>query len=356
MECRDYRDWLPLFADAGLTQRELIRLQKHFAECPACEQRAREYCRLLALLKPLSEEVKLPEDFYLRLQQRLQTDAVRSSKPWLLWPPLVLGTTVAAGLLLAVLILPTTPWRNGTPSQSADPAGSSSLGRATDPASPGTEASRSLPSRRARENLLESRVSEALNLARPATRPLTPPTPLVTQAEMKGPELPAWEGIALGLRGMGRNGLTQPVAFSQLAPASAAYPQPPAPETAAVRPEGATPFSATDWSGEQCGVDVPALRVVRTPEEFQRLWAEANISPTMPKLVWGTQMLAAIFLGKRPGKGYEIRLQEIRNSGSSVLIKYTVRPPANPQAQEISRPYLLVLLPYTTLPVELQEE
>ncbi|MBN1596261.1 hypothetical protein JW933_10075, partial [candidate division FCPU426 bacterium] len=154
------------------------------------------------------------------------------------------------------------------------------------------------------------------------------------------------------------NAWVQPVAVSSGYPAALAAGQK---QRRAVLPSeaGSHPLLSRqtgEWSGDECRITQPEKRILRSEEALQRLWTRAGIHFAPPRIDWRKQMLGAIFLGKKTGRGYEIFLQESNLQEGQRVVKYQVNAPENLNGEDSSQPFLIFILPYTAQPVVFQEE
>ena len=296
MGCEDFEHLLPLAGDPLLTKAESSKLNHHLQVCPVCAQAARDFSRLAGWLRRIKTEAAVPPAFLTRLARRLDLEDQRRRRFWVFWAPLATSTAGATAVLLFLLV---GPYLN-----------------------PGAN-------RASRHEVSLSRVSAPSVAAR--ALPLLPEFPPVQSRHAN-----------YGQRSM--SNLSQRVAFFPNAPAWPAY-------------SAQLPEHARAWCGESSGIEKLQYRVARTSPELAQIWEEAKIAPAVTELAWEKQMLAAIFLGKRAGIGYEIFLLGVDQLEKKTVVRYRIRGPQTlSQLEEISQPFLLVMLPYSELPVEFIEQ
>ena len=66
-------------------------------------------------------------------------------------------------------------------------------------------------------------------------------------------------------------------------------------------------------------------------------------------------MVGAIFLGEKPGRGYDIQLKESQAKADKWLVKYRVVEPAI-ASNDTTNPFLIFLLPKTSRDVVFTKE
>jgi hypothetical protein len=153
-----------------------------------------------------------------------------------------------------------------------------------------------------------------------------------------------------------RSSLLQDAAFAQGGQFVPAYTMPPAGSGAAANAEEAP-------VRERLNSEIPAMQrpesaVARSSEELQILLAKAQqTKPLLTELDWKKQMLAAVFLNSTDSPGYHLQLNDIVQMPDKIIIQYRIlRPVSLLPAAETTPPALLVVLPYSPLPVEFQEQ
>lgn len=357
MACRKYHHLLPLHMDPMLlSEQERLHLKNHLAECPECAREAEKYLAAADLVKRLGP-VSVPADFHARLMRRISTEELQQRRTIFLWTPLAAGSVGAAALLLVLLVFQPLH-KSDLPVSAQSTRNAPAVALSGGMINPGDAASASIRSRSSRmEKLMKqtfqdrlqednwqmaaAKFERAANFSRRTLEPSESAESLETAVLYPG------------------RGLARPVSFPQSAalPAggfsaagTASYP--------AVTAETAYRDVTSEWSGEWCAIEAPENRLARNAAELRQFWERSKIHPVVTELGDGKQMLAGIFLGSRPGRGYEIHLTSVENRPNQLLIKYRVRNTGFTDAagSQLSRPYLVVLLPYSELPVVFQEE
>ena len=133
----------------------------------------------------------------------------------------------------------------------------------------------------------------------------------------------------------------KPLLLAMLALLGAACSLPPAEELP-------VPFT-TVAMGEQSGIHQPKNVVVRTDEEWARLWkAHADAAAgKRPAIDFGRDMVIAVFLGQRPTAGYRVRIMDVRQTPDELQVHVRERKPDGNAvlAQVLSYPYVMIRLP-----------
>ena len=100
-----------------------------------------------------------------------------------------------------------------------------------------------------------------------------------------------------------------------------------------------------EWHGITGGPASFATAVIRSPDQWRRLWAELGREP--PAALNGeTQMAVAVFLGLRRTGGYGVTIPSVRYEGSRLVVRYTERRPAAGSfvPQVLTSPYVVKVL------------
>ena len=112
--------------------------------------------------------------------------------------------------------------------------------------------------------------------------------------------------------------------------------------------------------GAYSGVQQADATIIRTPEEFARVWAAvhrgARPEPPTPDVDFEREMVAAVFQGQQPTGGYAVAVERIEQLEDRVVIHVTsIQPrPEDFVTMALTSPYHLVRLPRQDLPVEFQ--
>jgi hypothetical protein len=98
--------------------------------------------------------------------------------------------------------------------------------------------------------------------------------------------------------------------------------------------------------------------VIRDHAEWQRLWRDhdSRVRPSRPLPIvdFGRDIVVAIFLGERPDRCHEVRVERvIIIDDSRIIVRYRelVSPVGAACAQGLSWPAVIVRIPFTDLPV-----
>lgn len=104
-------------------------------------------------------------------------------------------------------------------------------------------------------------------------------------------------------------------------------------------------------SGNQCLIEYPENKVLKTPEEFQMLWNRAfskmDVPPDKPQVDFKRYHVAAIFLGWKKKGGYIIDIEDIKSKKEEVVIYFLEKEPGSTcmSAAVVDFPFLLVKIP-----------
>jgi len=111
-------------------------------------------------------------------------------------------------------------------------------------------------------------------------------------------------------------------------------------------------------SGQNSPVEKPLRQVARTPAEWSALWARqsagAQGKTAPPKLDFGREMGAAVFLGTRPTGGYGVEIRGAREEKGRLVVTVVERkpPPAAMTIEVLTSPFQYAVLRKSALPVE----
>ena len=95
-------------------------------------------------------------------------------------------------------------------------------------------------------------------------------------------------------------------------------------------------------------VDAPRQVVVRTAEEWARLWSGQSLDATTPPAVdFSKEMVVAVYLGSRPTAGYSVDIASVGEEGGKIVVKYRETKPQRGMmlAQIITSPFAVVAVP-----------
>jgi hypothetical protein len=145
-----------------------------------------------------------------------------------------------------------------------------------------------------------------------------------------------------------------PILAAALLSAAAAHPR------SALAQVGTVPF----WSFQgplSWGLTEPMERVIRTQDDFRKLWAgvhttlanEGRTLPRAPLVDFRAEMVIAVGMGQRPHGGYQVRVERIEDTGERLRVFYSAYSPGEKcmTAQSITSPVALVRLPMSQKPV-----
>lgn len=104
-------------------------------------------------------------------------------------------------------------------------------------------------------------------------------------------------------------------------------------------------------SGNQCLIEYPESKVLKSPEEFQMLWNRAfskmDVPPDKPQIDFNKYHVAAIFLGWKNKGGYNIDIEDIKPKKEEVVIHFLEKVPGSTcmSTAAVDFPFLLVKIP-----------
>ena len=108
----------------------------------------------------------------------------------------------------------------------------------------------------------------------------------------------------------------------------------------------ATPMTTID-QGTQSRVEEARNVVVRSDEEWAKLWRAHAPEKPRPPVDFSRDMVVGVFLGTQPTAGYGVEIVGTRELAGAVVVEYRVTSPARDAmtAQVLTMPYHLVAVP-----------
>jgi PrcB C-terminal len=96
--------------------------------------------------------------------------------------------------------------------------------------------------------------------------------------------------------------------------------------------------------GSQSGIDEPRTVVVRSADEWSRLWRAHAADKPAPAVDFTKEMVVGVFTGSRPTAGYSVQIVGTREQPEGLVVDYREGSPAPDMmtAQVITSPYHLV--------------
>jgi PrcB C-terminal len=96
--------------------------------------------------------------------------------------------------------------------------------------------------------------------------------------------------------------------------------------------------------GSQSGIDEPRTVVVRSADEWSRLWGAHAADKPAPAVDFTKEMVVGVFTGSRPTAGYSVQIVGTREQPEGLVVDYREGSPAPDMmtAQVITSPYHLV--------------
>ena len=86
------------------------------------------------------------------------------------------------------------------------------------------------------------------------------------------------------------------------------------------------------WRSDACGVTEPAQLVVRTPDEWARLWKTMHRqrlpTPPLPEVDFSRQLVIGVFLGERSSGGASVEITAVHRQGEELLAEARATEPS----------------------------
>lgn len=118
------------------------------------------------------------------------------------------------------------------------------------------------------------------------------------------------------------------------------------------------PFTTID-QGAHSGLQQPSHAVLRTWEQWATLWAQ-HVGPSAvpPSVDFSTEMVIAVFIGRRSTAGYEVEITQVLLTDQGLRVTYRERtPPAGALVRPVlTAPFHIIRLPRSDLPVDMLQE
>ncbi len=115
---------------------------------------------------------------------------------------------------------------------------------------------------------------------------------------------------------------------------------------------------STQWNGALSGVTAFRTAIVTSVEEWKQLWKEHTSPevppPPAPEVDFSRFTAVAIFAGQKPTMGYSISIVDVQDGPQTITVTYREQAPAHGMmsAQALSAPFVIRLIPKTSLPVQ----
>lgn len=111
-------------------------------------------------------------------------------------------------------------------------------------------------------------------------------------------------------------------------------------------------------TGALSAVTRPGERVVRTEQDWQKLWdehaARVEPKPALPAVDFNKEMVVAVFMGRRPTGGYSVSVTGVRRGEKDVVVsvRRNSPPPGAITPQIVTSPYVFVAISKSDRPVK----
>ena len=102
--------------------------------------------------------------------------------------------------------------------------------------------------------------------------------------------------------------------------------------------------------GAQSGVDEAQQIVVRTADEWAKVWQHHGMDRPRPKVDFARETVVGIFMGSRPTAGFEVEIAGVASEAGVTVVRYREKAPSRDAitAQVITSPYVLAAIPKTS--------
>ena len=88
--------------------------------------------------------------------------------------------------------------------------------------------------------------------------------------------------------------------------------------------------------GQGSQLEAPREVVIRTADEWRRLWQEHAPARLLPDIDFETATVAGVFLGTRPTAGVEVEIVVVHSEDDRLIIEYEERRPP----KSLHRPFI----------------
>lgn len=104
-----------------------------------------------------------------------------------------------------------------------------------------------------------------------------------------------------------------------------------------------SPAFAMEMKGQQSQVTIPGHRLVRTGSEWKKLWKE--LGKPAPKQDFKKEFAVAVFAGTRPTGGFAIVVDEPKEEGGALVVRYAILKPKGMATMALTSPYVVKVFP-----------
>ncbi len=314
MTCNDCSALLSQYIDHEMSTQEELKIREHLSKCAKCKEEYEVLCHTIDCVCSNLECVEPPMDFHHRVMAKINEHHRAVKVRWPLWGSLTFASLAAAALLLVTLLF--TPFQH--------PAHFAKL---------------------------------ALN-SQPAVKTAQP----VNVPKLAQP----WEDFGQESDMVAKNNVTVPSASetltlpSSMVRAVAFGDQADSRNSAPVQTQADSPLlyrQNHEWSGEDSTIKVLKHFTINTPEQAKQLWDTSGITPLpLENMDWNTNALAVLFIGAKPGRGYDIQIKRIENQADRMMVFYHVNSPKATTATGTSHPFIAFEVKKSSLPIEFTED
>jgi hypothetical protein len=121
----------------------------------------------------------------------------------------------------------------------------------------------------------------------------------------------------------------------------------PVTSTGITAPQGRVVRRGVEYRGSFSTVRKAQEVVIRDPAAWERWWRLLDREWIVPKIDFNSQMVAGIFVGEKPSRGYVVDFGPIRETNDAIVIPYKITQPTQEQAEAAvtTNPYRLLVLP-----------
>ncbi|MBV9080331.1 MAG: zf-HC2 domain-containing protein [Elusimicrobia bacterium] len=348
-------DLLSDYLDGGLDAAERAAVDAHLVDCAECRGELEQLKSVLAWSKSAAKTPP-PSGLEARLHARISRERTPAGRGRWWVAPGVLGTALAGYLAFLYVRAPQVT-EHMIEMDRAHAPGPERFEQLPPPAPAEAEAraaraqAQAKAAERNEENRAARREAASLNGKSEATRSMAPPAPKpvppmdeLSSAPAVQPAAPMADliGAESGASGGGGVGASNFLAAEPMAAKKAARDF--------TEPEPT--MQSTEWRGPRCAIAKQSLLVIRSADEWRRLWRKAGLlPPAPPEINFDLHLVVAAFAGRDP-QGRTIELLPAEPSGSEVTVPYRLVPGGGGETTA----YDIKLLPTTPLDVRFTEE
>jgi hypothetical protein len=110
------------------------------------------------------------------------------------------------------------------------------------------------------------------------------------------------------------------------------------------------------WQGGQSQQITPTTSIINDSAGWQNLWARIGKPQPQPEVSEHTPV--AVFAGRKPTSGYQVKFTEVDYETDQTLVRYKISAPRFDEmvSQVITAPYAVLMVPNRDVPIVIQEQ